>query len=176
MKYSKNWNFYSVNLFLLIFIFLGCAAGEKVKRPSSKEPGAVVNFEAMNEDFDPEKLDDDNISIEETEKTYINLEDRLLTQGESLEDSVVTGYRVQLVQTTAPDEAKNVEREAIFRFNEEVYRVFDAPFYKVRVGDFVNWYDAEKLQKLAIQKGFREAWVIRTKINLKKAYKWLDEL
>jgi hypothetical protein len=29
---------------------------------------------------------------------------------------------------------------------------------------------------LAIQKGFREAWVIRTKINLKKAYKWLDEL
>lgn len=176
MKSSKTRNFYFVSLLFLIFLFLGCAAGEKVKRPSSKEPGAVTNFEAMNEDFDPETLDDDNISIEETEKTHTSLEDRLFIQEESSDDSVVTGYRVQLVQTTDPDEAKNVERDAIFRFNEEVYRVFDAPFYKIRVGDFVNWYDAEKLQKLAIQKGFREAWVIRTKINLKKAYKWLDEL
>jgi hypothetical protein len=93
-----------------------------------------------------------------------------------LKDSIGTGYRVQLMQTTEPEEAKDVERDAILRFDEGVYRVFDPPFYKVRVGHFADWYDAEKIQKLAIQKGFREAWVVRTKVNLKKAYKWIDEL
>ncbi|TDI88028.1 MAG: SPOR domain-containing protein [Caldithrix sp.] len=86
-----------------------------------------------------------------------------------------TGYRIQIIQTTDPEEARNVERDAILRFDEEVYRVFDPPFYKVRVGDFVNWNDAEKVQKVAIRRGFRDAWVIRTKINLKKAYGELEQ-
>ena len=174
MKCSMNCRFYFGNL-ILILIFFGCAGGEKVKRPS-RETESIINFEVMNEDFDPVILNDDNITIEEAEDIHNSFEDRLLAQEESLEDSVVTGYRVQLIQTSDPEEAKNAERDAILRFTEEVYRVFDTPFYKVRVGDFVNWYDAQKLQKLAMQKGFREAWVIRTKINLKKAYKWLDEL
>jgi plastocyanin len=156
-------------------ILLSCAASEKVQRPP-EESRTIKNFEKMNEDFDPTTLDDDDIIIEDKNTSGIGFEDKWITETEATEDSVVTGFRVQLIQTTDPEEAKNVQRDAILRFNEGVYRVFDPPFYKVRVGDFVNWYDAEKFQKLAIQKGFREAWVIRTKVNLKKAYKWIDEL
>lgn len=171
MKFSINRLIYILPILLL----WGCAAGKKIQRPPA-ESGLIQNFEVMKEDFEPVDLNDDDIIIEDTEELSTSFEDRLVTQVNTSEDSVVTGYRVQLIQTTDPEEAKNVQRDAILRFNEEVYRVFDPPFYKVRIGDFVNWYDAEKFQKIAIQKGFREAWVIRTKINLKKAYKWLEEL
>ncbi|MFQ5824845.1 MAG: SPOR domain-containing protein [bacterium] len=165
----------SIKIILTLLLFLSCAASEKVQRPVT-ESGTAKNFDKMNENFDPIALEDDDIKIKESDVSSISFEDKLVREMKASEDSMVTGYRVQLIQTTDPEEAKNVQRDAILRFNEGVYRVFDPPFYKVRVGDFINWYDAEKFQELAIKKGFREAWVIRTKVNLKNAYHWMDEL
>ncbi len=160
---------------LVACLFLGCASPKPAKRPAA-EIGAIRNFEQMNEDFDPTALSDDDIRIEDVNVTPTSPEDVADNPDLAAKDSLVTGYRIQLRQTEDAEEAKNVQKDAILRFNYDVYRVFDPPFYKVRVGDFLNWYDAEKLQKLAIQKGYHEAWVIRTKVNLKKATKWMEEL
>jgi len=129
----------------------------------------------MKEDFNPVDLNDDDIEIPDAEVGAASLDDVLNASSAVSRDTIGTGYRIQIIQTTDPEEARNVERDAILRFDEEVYRVFDPPFYKVRVGDFVNWNDAEKVQKVAIRRGFRDAWVIRTKINLKKAYEELEQ-
>ncbi|MFQ5677791.1 MAG: SPOR domain-containing protein [bacterium] len=163
---------------LVAMVFLSCAGQNKarVANPSNTKSMTVKDFEKMREDFDIAALDDYDITIEESDINYADVNNTEARTGEVSADTVGTGYRVQLMQTTEPDEAKEIEREAILRFQEDVYRVFDPPYYKVRLGDFATWYDAEKVQKLAIQRGFREAWVVRTKVNLKKAYKWLDEL
>lgn len=173
---KQNLSFF-VFAFVLI-LFFGCASqkGVRVVKSPKAQATGIKDFENMREDFDPAALDDYDIMIEDSDVAYSGLDDLTINAVEMLRDSVGTGYRVQLIQTTEPEEAKNVERDAILRFDEEVYRVFDPPYYKVRVGDFADWYDAEKIQKLAIQKGFRESWVVRTKVNLKKAYKWIDEL
>ncbi len=168
-------------LFIFIFslvLFFACAGqgGVRVVTSPKTPTTSVKGFENMREDFDPAALDDYGIEVEESQTGFSGMDDPILNTVEMLKDSIGTGYRVQLIQTTEPEKAKDVERDAILRFDEGVYRIFDPPFYKVRVGDFADWYDAEKIQKLAIQKGFREAWVVRTKVNLKKAYKWIDEL
>lgn len=154
-------------------IMVGCSGSKTVTRPPEKS-GEIENFQAMKEDFNPVDLNDDDIEIPESDGGEVGLEDILSTSSAVSQDTIGTGYRVQIIQTTDPEEARNVEGDAIMRFDEAVYRVFDPPFYKVRVGDFVNWNDAEKVQKVAIQRGFRDAWVIRTKISLKKAYKEVD--
>ncbi|MCH7681499.1 hypothetical protein IID10_19410 [candidate division KSB1 bacterium] len=172
-----------LNQILLIFVFslvlfFACAGQEGAMVVTTpKTPASdVKGFENMREDFDPAALDDYDIEVEEPHVGFSGMDDPTLKMVEMLKDSIGPGYRVQLIQTTEPEEAKNTERDAILRFDEGVYRIFDPPFYKFRVGDFADWYDAEKIQKLAIQKGFREAWVVRTKVNLKKAYKWIEEL
>ena len=174
MKLNQSIAIFTFSLVL----FFACAGQEGVRVITTPKTPAtsVKGFENMREDFDPAALDDYDIEVEESQVGYSGMDDPTLNMVEMLKDSIGTGYRVQLIQTTEPEEAKNTERDAILRFDEGVYRVFDPPFYKVRVGDFADWYDAEKIQKLAIQKGFREAWVVRTKVNLKKAYKWMDEL
>ncbi len=174
MKVFKFNLTYSVALFQIFLLYFGCAAPDRITRPSSENEG-IKNFEMMREDFDPAALNDDDIQIEDTDVTYSSYDDVLANASETEMDSLVTGYRIQLIQTTDHEEAKNAERDAIIRFDDDVYRVFDPPFYKVRVGDYVNWFDAQKIQKLAIQKGYREAWVIRTKVNLKKVRQWLDD-
>ncbi len=166
--------------FIIGFMVLGlclsnCSAPQKSSRVRA-ESGGVKNFELMNEDFDPLSLNEDDIQVEDVVLSTSAEEEAPENLESAVKDTLVTGYRIQIIQTTDAEEAKNVQREAILRFNDDVYRVFDPPFYKVRVGNYLNWYDAEKIQKLAIQKGYRDAWVVRTKVNLKKATRWIDDL
>ncbi|NIR51080.1 hypothetical protein GWO43_20950 [candidate division KSB1 bacterium] len=164
-----------LTLTLAFALYFNCASPERVTRPTKTEEEGIENFEKMREDFNPLALNDDDIEIKESEPTYTDFDDDLLNPRQTVTDSVATGYRVQIIQTTDRQKAKDVQKDAVLRFDEDVYLVFDPPFYKVRVGDFVNWFDAEKLQRLAMRKGFRDAWVVRTKVNLKKAYNWMDE-
>ncbi len=158
----------------LFMIFTACSSSKKMTRP---EPSAsdIKDFEKMKEDLDPLSMDDYHIDLQGVDESQGGEIDLLGQTAETLQDTVGNGFRIQLLQTTDPEEAKNVQRDAILRFDAEIYRVFDAPYYKVRVGDFVNWRDAEKLQDLAIRKGYREAWIVRSKVNLKNAYKMMNE-
>lgn len=155
---------------LVVLIMSACSSPQKVTRPDAQAE-QVRDFEKMNEDFNPVDLADDDLGLENQSETAQNENDIIEMPVTTVDDTIGTGYRVQIIQTTDPEEAKDVERDAILRFDYDVYRVFGSPYYKVRIGDFVNWSDAEKLQRLAIRKGFRDAWVIRTTINLKKANK-----
>jgi len=49
--------------------------------------------------------------------------------------------------------------------NDSVYVDFEAPNYKVRVGDFIDRDSAESLQQDLVQMGYNSAWVLRTRIN-----------
>ena len=167
------------------FIFVGCAclamafgcsSGSKVVKPEKPETG-IRNFTQMDEDFDPLSLGDDDVVIEQKNASQSSSSDASAGTAAAAEDSIGNGYRIQLAQTEDNERAKDIQRDALLGFNEhEVYSVFDPPFYKVRVGDFVNWHDAEKLQQLAIRKGYKDAWIIPSKINLRRAYQWMDEL
>ncbi len=167
-----------VGVGFLVALALGCAGGQKTAKTTeeTKPVQTVQDFANMNEDFDPLSLKDDDLQFEEPEAAEAGEEDvDLLTAAEIQADSLVPGYRVQIFQTPDYGEAKEAQKDAILRFEQGVYWVFDPPFYKVRVGDFVNWFDAEQVQQLAIKKGYRDAWIVRTKVNLKKAYDWMKE-
>jgi hypothetical protein len=50
------------------------------------------------------------------------------------------------------------------------YLSYQAPNYKLRVGDFVSRADAEKIRKLLLQE-FDVAFIVSDKLNQKKLYK-----
>jgi hypothetical protein len=49
--------------------------------------------------------------------------------------------------------------------SDSVYVDFEAPNYKVRIGDFIDRKSAESLQKGLVQMGYNSAWILRTRIN-----------
>jgi hypothetical protein len=155
-------------------LLMGCAGSRNARLDS--ENSGIENFDEMREDFDPKSLGEADFEIEETVEASRDIDEILFDRTEALEDSVITGYRVQLIQSTDPEEVRNVQKDAILQFDQQVYRVFDPPFYKVRVGDFAEWRDAENLQQEAIKRGYREAWVIRTKVNLMRSTKGVNEM
>jgi hypothetical protein len=81
--------------------------------------------------------------------------------------NMVAGYRVQLFASNTNDGANQVASEARFKFTEQVYVEYDAPYYKVRVGDFVNRSDAELLREKAKNSGYPDAWIVQTEVVAK---------
>jgi hypothetical protein len=51
---------------------------------------------------------------------------------------------------------------------DSVYVVYDAPVYKIRVGDFVNRYEANQRLPEFTEKGYRDAWIVPDRIVQRK--------
>jgi hypothetical protein len=76
----------------------------------------------------------------------------------------ILGFRIQIFASSTQKNASRVADDARAAFTENVYVQHVAPYYKVRVGDFLTREDAQALQQRALQKGYRGAFVVETMI------------
>ena len=78
---------------------------------------------------------------------------------------LVQGFRVQIFATTDIDEAKAKKLEAESDFPSEwFYLQYDPPVYKIRGGNFLQRYEAERFVHLAADKGFTDSWAVPEKV------------
>lgn len=77
----------------------------------------------------------------------------------------VPGYRVQIFASSTQEGADKIASEARFKFTERVYVEYDAPYYKVRVGNYKNRADAEILREKARNMGYPDAWIVQTEVT-----------
>jgi cell division protein FtsN len=167
---------------------IGCSSAKKsgqAARPKDKQEAGRSTAESstlgatvMNEDFDPMTLKASEFRLE---RKFQPAAESLSTAagGRKSDTLAVTtapvdtswhtapGYRVQLLQTQDTKLARATVREAILALNTEVEIIYEAPYYKVRAGQFTNRYDAEQLQNLASDKGYANCWVVRTQVKVR---------
>ncbi len=79
--------------------------------------------------------------------------------------SVSEGYRVQVLATRYFERANSLAVIMKNTVSESVYVDFEAPNYKVRIGDFIDRDSAESLQQELVQMGYNSAWILRARIN-----------
>ena len=79
------------------------------------------------------------------------------------------GFRVLVLTTDNIEEANQIRTDVYFSQNSnEVYIDFEPPFYKVKTGDFDTQKTADDLRFKLNQLGYKEAKVIKDKINIYK--------
>ena len=80
----------------------------------------------------------------------------------------ILGYRVQICFTESMEDAQRCRdriKEDLSHTDIRVYTVFEAPYYKIRVGDFLQWDDAYQLQTwLRNELGYNDAWVVPSQV------------
>ena len=79
--------------------------------------------------------------------------------------SVSEGYRVQVLATRYFERADSLAVIMKNTVSDSVYVDFEAPNYKVRIGDFIERDSAESLQQELVQMGYNSAWILRVRIN-----------
>ena len=116
----------------------------------------------FDEGFDPATLKEPKIKL----PVMLKPDEPLPPQFSPVEtDTVVDGFRVQVISTQDLNEANRLMMELSSLFGNEVYIVFDSPNYKVRVGNFRSRGNAEKARQRIVALGHRAAWIIRTRVR-----------
>ncbi len=118
------------------------------------------------EKFNPDKLNDYQpewpVLLNQT--TDNTSHETRISKKES-EKSEINGYRIQLLATTSAAEADSFETEIRKFIQDKIYIIFEAPNYKVRMGNFLHRSNAQRSLDEIHAIGYRQAWVVRTRIE-----------
>ncbi|MFH1942849.1 MAG: SPOR domain-containing protein [bacterium] len=162
-------------LFIVCGIFLFSCSTSKFGWKSESESGEKkeVKREQL-EDFDPLSLDDDDIVVPaakkkvETDRLELVEPVKVQSKPEETGSETVQGFRVQLLATKDEIAAQEANRKAIFAFEQGVYLTFEAPLYRLRIGNCRTRKEAEELRDEAIRRSFRDAWIVPSKVLRQK--------
>ena len=80
--------------------------------------------------------------------------------------SINEGYRIQIFESTVSSIARAEAKRFQNILGDSVYIDFEAPLYKLRIGNFVERKKAERAIASIERMGAKDAWIVRTKINL----------
>ena len=116
--------------------------------------------------FDPDKLKDPEPRWPKVVSPF-SLDTRELKLAGNSDSSqiIIEGFRVQVLATSSQENAERLRYELAIEYGKDIYIIFDAPNYKVRIGNFIDRRLAEKLRLELINKGYPSSWIIRTRIE-----------
>ncbi len=158
--------------FLFVLCVFAIALGQTPSATTSNAGTSTARQEdryTLDESWDPATLLDLTLDSSAVRQQVIRKEqfEALLKGRSKVEESTgvhANGYRVQLVATREEAEARANMQSALLSFSENVYLLFDNPYYKLRVGDCLSRSQADSLQQRALAKGFAKAWITRSQV------------
>jgi len=156
-------------LFATLYLVTGCSSTKEVV----KDDVIPQDTYQYDETFDPLILEDDDILIAGDDNPTVI--DNTPNNDPNTEPIVptkeVTGFRVQILATKNIETASLFEQEASERFghlDHKTYLIFEAPLYKIRVGNCKERAKAEELRDLAMQYGYRESFIVKSKVQIQE--------
>lgn len=162
-----------VSIVSAVFLLFSCTASQFGWKEGSTDEQKPVK-QKMIEDFDPLTLDDDDIVVPipergiQTESAGRTRTVPLPTEEESSDEEMTQGFRVQLMATGDEAMAREMQRDAIFKFPEvDVYLTLDGSLYRLRIGDCLTRRDAELLREEAVRKRFHDCWIVPSMVYKK---------
>ena len=121
------------------------------------------------EEFDPSRLKDIAPKWPRINHSFMKY------KTASLDSSIVDtslkemdGFKVQVFASRFSHSADSLKAVLDEKVDEDVSIVFDAPVYKVRVGNFVARNEAEKMRMNLVKFGYDTAWIVRSKVFARK--------
>lgn len=80
------------------------------------------------------------------------------------------GFRVQVFASGQKEKADSLKYHLETIVDDAVFVTFEVPLYKVRVGNCISRKEAERLQARLNEIGYRNAWIIKSRIEPQKPY------
>ena len=116
--------------------------------------------------FDPDKLNDPEPRWPKVVSPFsLDTKELKLVGNSDSSQIIIEGFRVQVLATSSQENADRLRYELAIEYGKDIYIVFEAPNYKVRIGNFIDRRLAEKLRLELINKGYPSSWIIRTRIE-----------
>lgn len=155
-----------LSLIALSALFLaGCGPSSETTKKEDI-PDHVKELWKSEAEFDPSDYNPDVAAIlEEVNKSNEKDQEAMVEVTTTEPVNFVSGFRVQIFASTNIDQANTAKLEAEALFPEQwFYLVYDAPTYKIRAGDFLQRYEADKFAKRLAEHGYYDAWIVPERV------------
>ena len=155
---------------LLFFAAMVSLTGESAlgfaAAPSdSAAPARKEKLSTFEKSFKPSEYDTDIELIHKKENQARPIVDVPVESFTVAEPDTVQGFRIQVFASNNYEEATAVRNTLNLELPAQwVYMVYDAPTYKVRVGDYTNRADANLAVDGFIDRGYKGAWVVPDRV------------
>jgi hypothetical protein len=159
---------------LIVILLASCSLSKFGWKSENEAESASPESKGIVEDWDPLSVKEEEFAVVPPDATATPPESGVAASKTPLSTAAldgegqVPGFRIQLLSSSSETAAREEKSKAMLRFNEKVYLVFDAQ-YKVRLGDFLTYEEAKPLRELAVEKGYADAFIVRTKVNKPEA-------
>lgn len=130
----------------------------------------IIFFTLLNAQDKKIKFDPNNLVDPEPRWPIISSplnSENFMTNKSSIDSTqiIIEGFRVQILATKQLAKAEKLQKDLSSILNQKIYIVFEAPNYKVRVGNFIDRNKAENFRKNIVKEGYQSSWIIRTRIE-----------
>ncbi len=166
--------------FFFILVVLSAAACARKSTPSGSNTSGLLSHysedishllpkyeEASRETVETEEpiAPTQTVFADDNEKVDAALE-KIIEQNKTYQNQ---GYRIQVFSGNSRADFENAKSYMLRNFPHlEIYESYSQPTYRIRVGDFLYYQDAEKYSGLLRQR-FGTTRIVSEKINIKKA-------
>ncbi len=157
-KYSSRVIF----LFVLVTAIVLCSCGGTREAARVEPPKETLQtfLSTYEKTFSPTAYDASVgvIRTEEQQQHALFEAARLITTAVP---ETIPGFRIQVLFTSDIDQANELRDTLSVHFPDDwTYVVYDAPNYKVRVGNFIERSDAEMFLRKVVSDGYPDAWIV----------------
>ena len=80
-------------------------------------------------------------------------------------NSTKDGYRLQIHDALTVTNANKTLKKYKKILSDSLYIVFEAPFYKIRYGNYTSKKIAEDEKENLQKQGFKDIWIVKSRIN-----------
>lgn len=149
----------------LLFAMGGCGGSESSRRPAAgPDSGGPPSPDDAESTFNPS-----DYGIESWEEEPVNAGSLAPRGGggesATLEPDTLSGFRVQAMITGDIDNATTLRDSLSVGISDaQVYIVYHPPYYKIRVGDFIDRFAAGEMLDLLRRRGFPDAWIVPDRV------------
>lgn len=163
LKYSFHFALSLINISLLLNILSGCKPPLEQQR-SETDSTTIGLLRQYERTFDPTEYDvGKDLVINEVIKPKVKSD--IIKLPTTAVPETIAGFRVQVLMTNNIDHALSLKDTLLNLIPDQwVYVVYDAPYYKVRVGNYINRPNANEMMRTLIEKGYTSAWIVPDQI------------
>jgi hypothetical protein len=151
-------------LILAYSLLPGCGTTAETQESGKATDEEIRNFESTFQpsDFDPMR----ERSTERIPRTVDTSSVPVADEPEAIaSQEMVQGFRVQVFSSTSIDAVRTKREEFESLFPEEWFYVeHHAPSYKLRAGNFLNRFEADRFARTLADQGYTEAWAVPEKV------------
>jgi hypothetical protein len=145
-------------------LLAGCGSTNEAAKKPEGQAAAGDNLQKYESDFRPSDHDPIDVAAAARDTLSETADTAAAVQPDQPVE-YVQGFRVQIFASTSIDAAKQRKTEAEGLFPKEWFYIqYDPPTYKIRAGNFLQRYEAERFVKQADEQGFRDAWAVPERV------------